>query len=360
MAITFSCSCGRKINAKDEHAGKRVKCPACQQVLTVPHATAKAPAIAAAAGAKPAAPRTKPASAPKPAPVDDDMYDIKEDAPPPKKKAGGSAPASPWGDDDPGLDAPVAAPRPYMPMSGAPGAAPARGKTTAAATAGAAPAAAGAIGAFAQLGSKRGSSSGPQGNKVTSGFHLGGFAKFIIAAAIVIPLSIWIIKTGPVQAVADWEKAGPAGEDDVRSVVGRVIHDMDAATMPPPDPDRDNKDGIPYHPEVTHFYYPDEPTVMWRMPDKVVFQGSTTFGKYEGVYYTRKRLVECDMEWKGSDNLKVVGQCAPQGGVQKVTVDGIDTTDVMAIAKKFDGYPAWSTPSAKQTIGKVGGGAGKK
>jgi hypothetical protein len=124
------------------------------------------------------------------------------------------------------------------------------------------------------------------------------------------------------------------------SVVGRVIHDMDAATMPPPDPDRDNKDGIPYHPEVTHFYYPDEPTVMWRMPDKVVFQGSTTFGKYEGVYYTRKRLVECEMEWKGSEKLKVVGQCAPQGGVQKVTVDGIDTTDVMAIAKKFDGYPA--------------------
>src|SRR5688500_1038382 len=55
MAIAFSCPCGRKINAKDEQAGKRVKCPACQQPITIPNpSTAKTKSMAAA-GAKPAA-----------------------------------------------------------------------------------------------------------------------------------------------------------------------------------------------------------------------------------------------------------------------------------------------------------------
>ena len=77
MAIAFSCSCGRKINAKDEHAGKRVKCPGCQQPVTVPSAGAVAkPAVMASAGAKAAAPvQRKPVAAKPaaPAPVDDDM-----------------------------------------------------------------------------------------------------------------------------------------------------------------------------------------------------------------------------------------------------------------------------------------------
>jgi hypothetical protein len=39
MAISLSCvSCQRKIKAKDEHAGRKIKCPECGQVLTVPPA----------------------------------------------------------------------------------------------------------------------------------------------------------------------------------------------------------------------------------------------------------------------------------------------------------------------------------
>ncbi|MDQ3439775.1 MAG: hypothetical protein M3478_05440, partial [Planctomycetota bacterium] len=110
MAIAFNCTCGRKINAKDEHAGKRVKCPGCRQAVTVPSAAAAVkPTTVAAAGTKPSAkvappaPRKSVAAKPAPpAPVNDDMYDIQDDAPG----------ASPWGDDD-GL-APVAAPRPYV------------------------------------------------------------------------------------------------------------------------------------------------------------------------------------------------------------------------------------------------------
>jgi hypothetical protein len=339
MAIAFSCSCGRKINAKDEHAGKRVKCPGCQQPVTVPSAGAPAkPAAMASASAKAAAPvQRKPAAAKPaaPAPVDDDMYDIQDDAPPKKgRAAAAAAAASPWGDDDPGLE-PVAAPRPYV--SGAPaGAAPARATGGGTAAGAGAPAAAGGLGSFASLGSKRVGGPPAKGAKLGGGFHLGPMAKFLIGAAIILPTTFFIFKQGPVKAVAEWDKAGPAGEDDTRSVLMRVIHEMDVATMPPPDPDRDNRDGIPYHPEVSHFYYPDEPTIMWRMPDKVLVEGKTTFGPYEGTYFTRKRMVEVEMDWKGSDKLKVVGQLKPDGGVDKITIDGIDCMDHAALKKKFD------------------------
>jgi hypothetical protein len=40
VPIQFSCSCGRTLQAKDEHAGLRVKCPACGAEATVPGAQA--------------------------------------------------------------------------------------------------------------------------------------------------------------------------------------------------------------------------------------------------------------------------------------------------------------------------------
>jgi len=36
MAISFSCPCGKRLRTKDEHAGKRTKCPACGEGLVVP------------------------------------------------------------------------------------------------------------------------------------------------------------------------------------------------------------------------------------------------------------------------------------------------------------------------------------
>jgi hypothetical protein len=43
MAITFSCSCGKRLQAREELAGRRIKCPACQNVLTIPTADREAP-----------------------------------------------------------------------------------------------------------------------------------------------------------------------------------------------------------------------------------------------------------------------------------------------------------------------------
>src|SRR4051812_18733116 len=44
MAIVFNCQCGQKLSAKDEHAGKQIKCPNCQAVLTVPRQEGMEPA----------------------------------------------------------------------------------------------------------------------------------------------------------------------------------------------------------------------------------------------------------------------------------------------------------------------------
>ena len=46
MPISTSCSCGRKLNLKDELAGKTVKCPQCGTPLKVPGGAATATAIA--------------------------------------------------------------------------------------------------------------------------------------------------------------------------------------------------------------------------------------------------------------------------------------------------------------------------
>jgi phage FluMu protein Com len=36
MPITFNCACGKILRVGDEHAGKRVKCPACNAIGSVP------------------------------------------------------------------------------------------------------------------------------------------------------------------------------------------------------------------------------------------------------------------------------------------------------------------------------------
>ena len=59
MPIKVTCQCGQSFNAKDELAGKAVKCPKCQQPLRIPAAAnpaAKAPAAKASAAKKPAPP----------------------------------------------------------------------------------------------------------------------------------------------------------------------------------------------------------------------------------------------------------------------------------------------------------------
>lgn len=41
MPIEVACACGRTFKVKDEHAGRRVKCPACGSVLDIPMPTSE-------------------------------------------------------------------------------------------------------------------------------------------------------------------------------------------------------------------------------------------------------------------------------------------------------------------------------
>lgn len=36
MAISFQCQCGKKMTAKEEFSGRRLRCPDCQRVVTIP------------------------------------------------------------------------------------------------------------------------------------------------------------------------------------------------------------------------------------------------------------------------------------------------------------------------------------
>lgn len=76
MPIKVQCECGKAFSAKDELAGKTVKCPGCQKPLKIPGAAAPAKASAAKPGSAPAAkgPATK-AGAAAPAGQMDDMFD---------------------------------------------------------------------------------------------------------------------------------------------------------------------------------------------------------------------------------------------------------------------------------------------
>jgi len=69
MPIKVTCKCGQTLNAKDELAGKTVRCPKCKEPLRIPAAPAAAPKAAAKQPAK--KPAAKPAArqqAQKPAP----------------------------------------------------------------------------------------------------------------------------------------------------------------------------------------------------------------------------------------------------------------------------------------------------
>ena len=48
MSISFSCECGKKLAAKDNFAGRRLKCPGCGKSLTIPQHRAVVTQLASA------------------------------------------------------------------------------------------------------------------------------------------------------------------------------------------------------------------------------------------------------------------------------------------------------------------------
>jgi len=66
MAIAFNCACGKHLKARDEFAGRKIKCPSCQTILVIPAAT---PAVVSV----PTAPEPSPPPAPEPVLHEDPM-----------------------------------------------------------------------------------------------------------------------------------------------------------------------------------------------------------------------------------------------------------------------------------------------
>jgi hypothetical protein len=47
MAIRFTCECGKEFRAKDEYAGRRAICPACQRQFVIQHPAVRQEEVAA-------------------------------------------------------------------------------------------------------------------------------------------------------------------------------------------------------------------------------------------------------------------------------------------------------------------------
>jgi hypothetical protein len=88
MAIKVQCSCGKAFAAKDELAGKTVKCPGCQKPLKIPGGAAPAKAAAKPDAATAAAGKSAPAkAAPAKSRDDDDDYSLSAEEPAPRPKS---------------------------------------------------------------------------------------------------------------------------------------------------------------------------------------------------------------------------------------------------------------------------------
>src|SRR5262245_36544007 len=88
MPIPFRCACGKKLQAKDEYAGKKLKCPGCGAILTIPRASAVAtpPPAAAVPPPAPVPPQEVTAPPTEPPPADAGAFRF-EAAPPPASPA---------------------------------------------------------------------------------------------------------------------------------------------------------------------------------------------------------------------------------------------------------------------------------
>src|SRR5262249_18516041 len=84
MPIKLSCDCGKKLQVKDDLAGKKVKCPGCGAVVPVPAAVAEAPPPAPKPKMKAPPPREEEEVPPQP--------QDEEEAPPPPEEEEAPAP----------------------------------------------------------------------------------------------------------------------------------------------------------------------------------------------------------------------------------------------------------------------------
>ncbi len=156
-------------------------------------------------------------------------------------------------------------------------------------------------------------------------FAISGKMIMLIAAFIVIPTVIWIVKAGPVHARDQWQAIGPQADDDIKDVVNKALADQENAGLKSlAESLGDGADVSKFRPKYTPTVgtlLVDAPTIMWSVPEKVPFQarigqylavGISAAGKPQlmnvhGFYYTKTRRVEAEVEMNGTP-IKVMGR----------------------------------------------------
>jgi hypothetical protein len=157
----------------------------------------------------------------------------------------------------------------------------------------------------------------PRSKQAQVRFAISPKMMLLIGAFIVIPTVIWIVKAGPVRARDQWQVLEPQARKDIEDVVDKALADREEAAWQGfvADLGSASEGGGKavarprYVPRVNTLLI-DSPTFMWNVPEKVPFQGRigqfmiagiSAAGKPQlmdlrGVYYTRARRVEAEMQ----------------------------------------------------------------
>ena len=113
MPIEFECACGKRLTAKEEFVGRRLRCPGCQSVLTIPKSSISVTPVVPPRGseqgldvlkAATAAMAGKPVLLPNLGPKTAASMFVDDPAPAPKSRSGDTTPLTPL------LAAPIALP----------------------------------------------------------------------------------------------------------------------------------------------------------------------------------------------------------------------------------------------------------
>jgi hypothetical protein len=86
MPIKLACDCGRALNLREEYAGKRIKCPECKSILTVPNLDAIEEAVQVVRPISSPPPRPSNPDSERPRPRRRDRDDDDDDRPRKKKR----------------------------------------------------------------------------------------------------------------------------------------------------------------------------------------------------------------------------------------------------------------------------------
>jgi hypothetical protein len=89
MPIKLDCQCGKQFRVRDEDAGKKVRCPACQVLTRIPSAAvvpAVPPPVPVPARAAPAPPPPPPPASPQPNEDDNPFYNLNDAPSPPRRR----------------------------------------------------------------------------------------------------------------------------------------------------------------------------------------------------------------------------------------------------------------------------------